>query len=88
MQFAREINRLLVGVLIVLLIVAGAAAYWAIVGTDTILERQDNPRQVEVEARIQRGSIYDRNGQLLVSSHSDASNILIREYLYPQTYSA
>jgi penicillin-binding protein A len=88
MQFAREINRLLIGVLIVLLIVAGAAAYWAVVGTDTILERQDNPRQIEVEARIRRGSIYDRNGKLLVSSHSDTSNILTREYLYPQTYSA
>jgi peptidoglycan glycosyltransferase len=88
MQFAREINRLLIGVLAVLLIVAGAATYWAIVGTDTILKRQDNPRQVEVEARIQRGSIYDRNGQLLVTSQTDASNALIREYLHPETYSA
>jgi peptidoglycan glycosyltransferase len=88
MQFAREINRLIVGFLATLLIVAAAATYWAIVGAETILKRQDNPRQVEVEAGIRRGSILDRNGQVLVDSSLDANNALIRQYLYPEMYSA
>jgi len=87
MQFAREINRLLLGVLAVLLIVAGSATYWAIVGADTILDRKDNPRQVEAEASIRRGSIFDRNGQLLVET-TDADGGLMRRYLHPETYSA
>jgi peptidoglycan glycosyltransferase len=88
MQFAREINRLLVGFLAILLIVASAAMYWAIVGAETILKRQDNPRQVEVEADIRRGRILDRTGQLLVDSEMELNRTLIRRYLYPETYSA
>ena len=88
MQFAREINRLVVGFLAILLIVAFAATYWAIVGAETILKRQDNPRQVEVEASIRRGSILDRNGQVLADSTLDSNSILIRQYLYPEMYSA
>lgn len=88
MQFAREINRLVVGFLAVLLIVAAAAMYWAIAGAETILKRQDNPRQVEVEASIRRGSIVDRNGQVLVESGLDENRELQRHYLYSETYSA
>ncbi|MEO8609783.1 MAG: penicillin-binding transpeptidase domain-containing protein [Chloroflexota bacterium] len=88
MQFAREINRLVIGFLAILFVVAAAATYWAITGAETILTRQDNPRQVEVEASIRRGSILDRNGQVLVDSSLDANSALIRQYLYPEMYSA
>jgi peptidoglycan glycosyltransferase len=88
MQFTREINRLLIAVLAILVIVAAAATYWAIVGADTILQRQDNPRQVEAEASIRRGSIYDRNGQMLVESIPGGDHSVTRHYLYPETYSA
>jgi penicillin-binding protein A len=88
MQFAREINRLLVGVLAILLVVAGASAYWAIVGADTILQRQDNPRQVEAEASIRRGSIFDRNDALLAQSSADAAGVVSRAYAHPETSSA
>jgi penicillin-binding protein A len=88
MLFAREINRLLLGLLLVFAVVALSAAYWAIVGADTILLREDNPRLVEREARILRGQIYDRNGTLLVDSVQNADGSVSRLYLYPETASA
>jgi hypothetical protein len=61
MRFAREINRLLMGILVTFGIVSISAAYWSIVGPDTILRRDDNPRLVEAEASIMRGNIVDRH---------------------------
>jgi peptidoglycan glycosyltransferase len=88
MQFSREINRLLLGVLVIFSLVAVSAAYWSIVGADTILQRPDNPRRVEDETSIQRGSIFDRNGTILVESTKNDQDILIRQYLYPEMHSA
>ncbi len=88
MQFTREINRLVLGLLVLFGIVALAAAYWAVIGPDTILKRSDNPRLVEAEASIRRGAISDREGQLLVDSQVDATGQVTRQYLYPAMYSA
>jgi penicillin-binding protein A len=88
MQFSREINRLLITVLAAFGIVAAAAAYWAITGADTILRRADNPRLVEAEVEIQRGSIFDRNGELLVESTTGDDGSRTRRYFYPEMYSA
>lgn len=88
MQFSREINRLLVGVLVALLVVAASATYWAVVGPDTILQREDNPRLVEAEASIRRGSIVDRDGEPLVLSNVNDDGSLNRRYLYPEMASA
>lgn len=86
MRGAREIQRISIGVLILLAAVAISAAYWAIIGPDTILQRDDNPRQFEALARIQRGSIYDIDGQLLVESRATDATI-VRRYHLPSTYS-
>ena len=88
MQFNREINRLMTGIFVLLGVVALAAAYWAIVGSDTILQRQDNPRLVQAEEQIVRGTIVDRNGTVLVSSTSNADDMLTRQYMYPEMSSA
>ncbi len=88
MQFMREINRLLTGILVLFGIVALAAAYWAVIGPDTILQREDNPRLVEAEASILRGAIIDRDGTMLVDSQQDESGRVTREYLYPSMASA
>jgi peptidoglycan glycosyltransferase len=88
MQFSREINRLLLAVLAIFSLVAVSAAYWSIVGADTILERPDNPRRVEAEISIQRGSIFDRNGTILVKSTTNDQDILVRKYFYPEMNSA
>ncbi|MBC7813142.1 MAG: hypothetical protein H7175_18435 [Burkholderiales bacterium] len=87
MQFTREINRLLFGVLLAFAVVAVAAAYWAVVGPDTIVNREDNPRLIEDEASIQRGSIVDRRGEPLVESVMDGG-LLTRQYMHPEIYDA
>ena len=88
MQFSREINRLLAASLVAFAIIGLSAAYWAITGADTILQRQDNPRLVEAEFQIRRGSIFDRNGEVLVESTPDTNQAVTRHYLHPETYSA
>lgn len=88
MQFTREINRLVVGMLICFSIVTLAAAYWAAVGANTILQREDNPRRVEAEAAIIRGDIVDRSEMPLVTSTRAGTGTVSREYLHPETYSA
>ena len=88
MQFMREINRLLFGILILFGIVALAAAYWAVVGPDTILKRSDNPRLFEAEASILRGAIADRTGTTLVDSQRAANGSVTRDYIYPSMASA
>lgn len=72
------------GILALLGVVAAAAAYWAVVGPDTILQRQDNPRLVQAEAEIRRGEIVDRTGKPLVVSNIDESGSITRQYLYPE----
>lgn len=91
MPFAREINRLFIGAMMMFIIVVAAAAYWAVFGSETILTRPDNPRLVEAVGRIQRGGIYDTNEQLLAETPLDvqeSTGALIRRYSEPSTYSA
>ena len=88
MNFTREINRLTTGILVLLVIVALAATYWAVVGPDTILLRQDNPRLVQAAAQIHRGDIVDRNGTLIATSNTNADSSFTRQYLYPEMNSA
>ncbi|MGB7338132.1 MAG: penicillin-binding transpeptidase domain-containing protein [Phototrophicaceae bacterium] len=87
MAFTREISRLMFGVLIAFFIVIASASYWAIVGADSILLRDDNPRLVEALARIQRGSIYDRSETLLVETITEANETISRRYYHPEAYS-
>ncbi len=88
MAFQRELNRLAFGLLIGFGLVALAAAYWSVVGPDSILQRPDNPRRVEVEQRIQRGQIYDRQGNLLATSSIDTTGRVTRRYQYDEMASA
>jgi len=88
MQSSREIERLLIGTLLVLGLIGGITAYWAVLGSETIVEREDNPRRVEKRASILRGDIVDRNGVVLVASTPGDDIYTAREYLYPSLYSA
>lgn len=80
MPFVKEIHRLLQLFLIGFFIIALTAAYWSLFGADSILSRDDNPRLVEAERRILRGTITDRDGTILVESQPTESGI-IRRYL-------
>jgi penicillin-binding protein A len=88
MGFERQINRLMIGMLMAFVSVGIAGAYWAIVGPDTILLREDNPRRVEAEARILRGTIEGRDGTLLAESTADSTGRAVRRYLLPAMSSA
>lgn len=87
MQFAPEIQRIFLGTLIAFVLVGLSATYWAVSGEDTILLREDNPRTIEKIARIQRGSIYDRDGNLLAETVTENGST-VRNYLHESTYSA
>lgn len=86
MPFARPIHHILLGSLLGMALIGLAAAYWAIGGQGAILRRGDNPRLIEAAARIQRGSIYDRHGQLLAETVNDVNGTR-RHYLKPSSYS-
>lgn len=85
MQFTREINHLLIGIMVAFGLVTLAALYWAVAGPDTILLRSDNPRLVEAEARLIRGDILDRSGEVMVTSKTLDDGSAARHYLYPET---
>jgi peptidoglycan glycosyltransferase len=89
----RSLNRLVAVLLILFMAVAGALTYWGVIASDDLLRRADNPRRVEAEQAIQRGAIYDKDGQLLVQSIPQGKTaagrpIMIREYLHPEAISA
>jgi penicillin-binding protein A len=83
MQFTREIKRLLVGLFVAFILVVASATYWAVVGPDTLLLREDNPRLFEAQAGIVRGDIVDRNGETLVTSVQNPNGRVSRNFLYP-----
>jgi peptidoglycan glycosyltransferase len=88
LQFTREINRVLAILLILFMIVAFCAGYWAAFGAETILQREDNPRLVLDELSILRGDILDRDGDLLATSIEGEDGIATRRYPEPASYSA
>ncbi len=88
MSFERELRRLMIGLLTAFAVVGLAAAYYAVTGADTILTRSDNPRRVLEEAALLRGSIYDRTGELLVTTVPLEDGTTRRDYLFPVTNGA
>lgn len=87
MPFEREITRILSGLLIGLLVVAGSAAYWAVFGPESLLLREDNPRRVEFERAIRRGSIYDASNALLAQSAVvEGGRFPLRMYVEPSFF--
>ena len=86
MQFSRQIRHVFAGILVILALVGLSAAYWAVGGRGTLLQREDNPRVIEALARIQRGGIYDRHGQALALSAA-ANGGYERQYSRPSTFS-
>lgn len=80
---ARRIERLGVVLLVIFSIVALTLAYWTMIRGDALLVREDNPRLVEAERRVQRGRILDRNNVALAESPTTADR-LTRVYPVPE----
>ncbi len=67
--FDRDKIRTLSKILITaFLLIAGALIFWSVIRASAILARNDNPRLVEAELRIQRGKIVDHKGTILAQN--------------------
>lgn len=89
MEFTRELQRLLAGLLITLVLVGIISTYWAVIGPTSILGRDDNARNFEARAAILRGEIVDRHGEILAYSfRPSGSRFAQREYFEPSMHSA
>ncbi len=89
----RSLNRLTAAVLIGFLAVAVSLTYWSVFGSNQLLARDDNPRRVEAEQILQRGTIYDRAGMVLAQSVADGQSpsgkvLSRRDYPQPDALSA
>ncbi len=80
-----SLSRLSKALLAAFVLVALALGYWTVVRGDQLLARDDNPRRVLAEQRIQRGQILDRDGQLLAETRPDPESGLVqRHYPHPE----
>ena len=59
-----------------------ALGYWGVLRSPDLLARDDNPRLVEAELRVQRGRILDRDGVVLAQTVGDPGD-LERQYAEP-----
>lgn len=73
-----ELRYLSLAIILALGVIALSAAYWSVFESENIMAREDNPRRVLAEQRLQRGRILDRNGSVL--AEGPQSN---RRYPYP-----
>jgi peptidoglycan glycosyltransferase len=64
------------------MLVAAALTFWGVLRAAAILSRNDNPRLVEAELRIQRGSILDRKSKVL-AENSGTLQRQERSYPFP-----
>jgi peptidoglycan glycosyltransferase len=71
------------GFLVVFVGLAIISGYWAVVRRETLWNRDDNPRLVEAEQRVERGPILDRRNVVLARSQSGGNGIQQRTYLTP-----
>jgi peptidoglycan glycosyltransferase len=62
--------------------VALSLVFWSVLRSNAILSREDNPRLVEAELRLQRGRILDRNGAVLAETIG-VPGALTRHYPFP-----
>ena len=65
------------------LLVATALLFWSLIRASSILARNDNPRLVEAELRIQRGLIVDRH-ETILAKNIGPPEIQQRYYPFPE----
>lgn len=68
-----RLQNLTLALLVAFTAVALALIYWSVIRAPAIQAREDNPRLVEAELRIQRGRILDRNGVVLAETQNTAA---------------
>lgn len=73
--FQKRLAHLFTAVTIGYLLVVASLIYWGLLQSTIILGREDNPRLVEAQLRIERGQILDRNGTILAETIGPADNL-------------
>jgi peptidoglycan glycosyltransferase len=81
-SLAGRLERMNAAFLIMIGVVALALVNWSVIRAPALLAREDNPRLVEAELRVQRGRILDRNGVVLAQTVGEPG-ALVREYHLP-----
>lgn len=75
-----NIHRSLNLILVLFLLVAAWLGYWGVTRAPELLAREDNPRRVEAERRVQRGRVLDRHGEPLAWSEAETEGYVERRY--------
>jgi peptidoglycan glycosyltransferase len=75
-----NIHRVLNLILALFLLVALWLGYWGVVRAPELSAREDTPRRVEAERRLQRGRVLDRDGAPLAWSEVDDDGHVERRY--------
>jgi peptidoglycan glycosyltransferase len=78
-----NIRRLGLFFLAAFLIIILDVTYWQVIDASNLANRPDNERQLLAAFRVQRGYIYDRNGQVLAQRTIDANGFVHRSYTDP-----
>ena len=81
-QIYQRLNQLTIVILAAFCLIAASLIFWSVFRAKSLLLREDNPRLVEAELRIQRGTIFDRDGTVLAETIGEA-NSLQRRYPIP-----
>ncbi len=81
----RTAARLGTALLILLGLTALGTGYWTVIQADTLRNWLTNPRRILAEARIQRGNILDRRGEILAGIAVDEEGFVDRTYPVPES---
>ncbi len=72
---SQRLLRLTAVLLAAFLLMGAALLFWSVWRAPAILARDDNPRLIEAERRIQRGQILDQHGAILATNVGPADNL-------------
>ncbi len=78
-QQLKSSQRLMLGLIAVLLLLAAYNLTWSVLHSTRLLARDDNPRLVFASQRIQRGEILDRN-RVPIATTTFSNGLFFREY--------
>jgi peptidoglycan glycosyltransferase len=79
-----QLQRLSGAIVLAFLLVGLALVFWSVMRASVLLAREDNPRLVEAELRLQRGRIVDTNNVVLAETVGPVDNL---QRVYPLPYS-
>lgn len=86
MRFDTSLQRLFIALALAFAAVLLATSYWAIAGPETVLQGPYNYRLRDEAARVVRGTVFDRDGDVLTASDVDANGRVTRTTITPDLY--